>query len=619
MVSGMPEPTSVRSESYGETAYRHSAERDRYANVSRRLSYARLVSFLAAAACLLSLVPGAVSYAGLRVALGGAGFTAFAVLVYVHARVEGRERWFAALARVNVEAHARVARNWNALPASDVNGPGPDHAFAGDLDLFGRASLFQLLGWVATEPGKATLARWLTEAAPAGTVRLRQAAVAELAAMPRAREEFAALGRLVEPEQQALDGLLDWAEQGPWFSRRRWVPWAVLALTILLVPALVGYFAGAVNHAYWVYLLGASVTLMIAFGKRVHSTFTRVFTRAGALQHHAALFARISGETFQSPLLVRLQEDLRSSGQTASREIGRLSLLGQFAELRSAALLHLIIAPTTLWDFHLLIALERWQQRAGANLRRWYAALGEFDALAALASLAHDNPSWAFPRLDDDAQALDARELGHPLLPEERRVANDVRVGPPGTFLMVTGSNMSGKSTLLRAVGINVVLAQAGGPVCAAAMTMPPLSLSTSMRVQDSLEEGVSYFMAAVRRLAVVVEAARKVGPREPMLLYLLDEVLQGTNTAERQVAVRRIVHHLMTLRAIGVVTTHDLELAACDELAGASQSVHFSEAVEHDDEGLRLTFDYLLKPGVATSRNALKLLKIVGLDVERG
>ena len=190
-----------------------------------------------------------------------------------------------------------------------------------------------------------------------------------------------------------------------------------------------------------------------------------------------------------------------------------------------------------------------------------------------------------------------------------------MRIGPPGSFVMVTGSNMSGKSTLLRAVGVNVVLAQAGGPVCATSMTMPPLALSTSMRVQDSLEEGVSYFMAAVRRLALVVEAARRTPPGGPMLLYLLDEVLQGTNTAERQVAVRRILRHLLTLPVIGLVTTHDLELAACDELAGACDAVHFSEGVEHHDEGLRLTFDYRLKPGVATSRNALKLLKIVGLD----
>jgi len=212
-------------------------------------------------------------------------------------------------------------------------------------------------------------------------------------------------------------------------------------------------------------------------------------------------------------------------------------------------------------------------------------------------------------------QALRARGLGHPLIPADRRVANDVTVGPPGSFLLVTGSNMSGKSTLLRALGVNVVLAQAGAPVCAAALEMPPVSVCTSMRVQDSLEEGVSYFMAALQRLKLVVSAAEAAGPADPLLLYLLDEVLQGTNTAERQVAVRRILRHLLRLRTIGAVTTHDLELAACEELATSSEAVHFTEGVEHEDGAARLTFDYRLRPGVATSRNALKLLKMVGLD----
>jgi DNA mismatch repair ATPase MutS len=180
---------------------------------------------------------------------------------------------------------------------------------------------------------------------------------------------------------------------------------------------------------------------------------------------------------------------------------------------------------------------------------------------------------------------------------------------------MVTGSNMSGKSTLLRAVGLNVVLAQAGAPVCAERLRMPPLRPCTSIRVQDSLEAGVSYFMAALERLKLVVVTARSARDGGPRVLYLLDEVLQGTNTAERQVAVRRVLRLLLDLPTIGVVTTHDLELAACDELAAACHPVHFTEGVEQDGEGVRLVFDYRLQPGIATSRNALKLLRSVGLD----
>jgi hypothetical protein len=605
------------SHGYRAAAAGHAVELAGCVRQSKRLSYARLVVFLGAAAALLSMFPGPASHVALRVGAAVAGFVAFGVLVWWHSRVEARERWFDSLVHVNLQGAARVARAWNDLPAPAVEGPGAEHPFAGDLDLFGHASLFQLLGWAGTAPGRETLARWLTEPAPAAVVRQRQAAVAELASMHRARVEFAALGRLATPEQLSLDGLLEWADHGPWFSRGPWRTAATVVLPAALLGLFVAQAAGAIASAWWVYPLAGEVAMLVGFGRRTALTFTRVFSRADALERHAELFRRVSDTRFASPLLASLQAELSASGTTAPREIMRLARIGQAAELRRVAILHPLIVLVTLWDFHVLVALERWQKRAGPNLRRWYAALGAFDALAALASLAHDNPSWPFPQIVESARAVDARELAHPLIPEDRRVANDVRVGPPGTFLMVTGSNMSGKSTLLRAVGVNVVLAQAGGPVCAASMTMPPLALATSMRVQDSLEEGVSYFMAAVRRLALVVEAARRTAPGGPMLLYLLDEVLQGTNTAERQVAVRRILLHLLSMPVIGLVTTHDLELAACDELSGATVAVHFSEAVEHHEEGLRLTFDYRLKAGIATSRNALKLLRIVGLDVE--
>jgi hypothetical protein len=611
----MTAPDSTLRSRYLDDAARHGEERDRCRRQSRRLSYARLVVFLSAAACLLSLFPGPVSHATLRVGAGLAGFVTFVVLVGWHSRVEERERWCATLVQVNEEAAARIARDWDALPPAVVHGPGPGHAYADDLDIFGHASVFQLLGSVGTDAGRATLAGWLTTSAPPRVVRHRQQAVAELASREREREEFAALGRIIEPAQHALDGLYEWAETGAWFITRAWAPWAIRLLAVALVGLLAAHIAGAIDRALWLYPLAASIMLTAVFGKRIATTYTRVFSRSRLVRHHAALFARIGEATFTSPQLKALQEDLGRSGLTASREMAKLSLIEQFADLRLVPLLHPLITLFTLWDFHVLVELERWQTRAAPHLRRWFAALGEFDALSAIAWVKHDNPDWAFPEIEGASSRLEARQLGHPLIAGDRRVPNDVLVGPPGRFLMVTGSNMSGKSTLLRAIGVNAVLAQVGAPVCATRMTLPPLAVFTSIRVQDSLEEGVSYFMAALQRLKLVVSAARAVGPGEPMLLYLLDEVLQGTNTAERQVAVRRIVHHLLTLRVIGAVTTHDLELAAAEDLAPVCDAVHFTEGVEHQDEGLRLSFDYLLKPGVATSRNALKLLKSVGLE----
>jgi DNA mismatch repair ATPase MutS len=244
--------------------------------------------------------------------------------------------------------------------------------------------------------------------------------------------------------------------------------------------------------------------------------------------------------------------------------------------------------------------------------------LGQAEALAALATLAHDNPEWVFPTLEPAADTLEAQGLGHPLLPAANRVVNDVAVGPPGTFLLVTGSNMSGKSTLLRAIGVNAVLAGAGGPVCARSLQLPPVALWTTVRVQDSLERGVSFFMAELQRLKLVVDAAREQRERGgPRVFYLLDEILQGTNTVERQIAARRIIAFLVSTGAIGAVSTHDLALADAPELAGSVRPVHFTDIVGDGVDRPVMSFDYRLRPGVATTTNALRLMELVGLDLD--
>jgi DNA mismatch repair ATPase MutS len=282
-------------------------------------------------------------------------------------------------------------------------------------------------------------------------------------------------------------------------------------------------------------------------------------------------------------------------------------------------LIHFPLQALTLWDFHLYFALERWRGRHGRHVRGWLDALGSIDALATLSMVRADQPEWIIPRVDRAAGALKAAALGHPLLADDRRIVNDVEVGPAGTLLLITGSNMSGKSTLLRAIGLNSVLAQAGAPVCATAFEMPAADLQTSIRVQDSLELGLSYFMAALARLKQIVDAAhRPASGRDErgaapgrLLLYLLDEVLQGTNSIERAIAVRAVVRHLLEARAIGVMTTHDLGLADEEPLASSARLAHFTEQVHPDGT---MTFDYRLRPGIATSTNALRLMQLMGI-----
>ncbi|MGE3272724.1 MAG: DNA mismatch repair protein, partial [Chloroflexota bacterium] len=329
----------------------------------------------------------------------------------------------------------------------------------------------------------------------------------------------------------------------------------------------------------------------------------------------------LEGLTVTSPALQRLQAALRADGQPASREIRRLHGIVRLAQ-PATSMVYPVIELTTLWNVHVLHRLEGWQRDAGPSARGWLTALGEAEALAALARLQHDNPSWTLPKLDAGAVSFDAQAMGHPLLSGDQRVTNDLTLGPAGTFLLVTGSNMSGKSTLLRAAGVNAVLAQAGGPVCASSLRMPPLAVWTAMRISDSLERGVSFFMAELERLRDVVAAARAAGPATlengqpapPRILYLLDEILQGTNTAERQIAARRVIRLLLRCQAIGAVSTHDLTLADAPDLAAAAQAIHLTEIVVDGPEGARMTFDYHIREGIARSTNALRLLDMVGL-----
>jgi DNA mismatch repair ATPase MutS len=316
---------------------------------------------------------------------------------------------------------------------------------------------------------------------------------------------------------------------------------------------------------------------------------------------------------FTAPRLVELRRRL-GTGRGAAAELARLGGIVRWAEARYSPMAYMFLQLFLLWDFHVLAALERWQRDSGAHARDWLAALGEIEALGALATLGYENPDWCMPELADGGPAvIEGREVGHPLLADEVRVHNDVTVGPAGHFLLITGSNMSGKSTLLRAIGTNVVLAQAGGPVCARAFRLPVVELWTSIRIDDSLEAGISLFMAELRRLKRIVDAARAPGRDRP-LLYLLDEMLHGTNTAERRIAARTVLGHLVRAAAIGAVTTHDLTMADDRSLDDVAARVHFTERFERRDGAMVMTFDYRLRPGLATSANALKLLDLVGL-----
>jgi energy-coupling factor transporter ATP-binding protein EcfA2 len=652
---------STAGEVYAERRRRCLADERRLAEVSLRISIARGITFAAFLICLLLILLSASSSAqggggwstSRRWAPWGAGLTlgAFAALALVHDRRLRQERRIAELRRINEEGLARLDRDWDRLPL--LAEPPRDHGLplARDLDLYGRASLFQLLGTAHTPAAKGLLRDWL-DAAPAGLpaeLRRRQAAVEELAAKIDFRQLLELELRGMERHPPDCEPFLTWAEGEPWLLERRWLLWSGRLLTTLTVGMAVASLVLERLLPPLLPLLIVNLGLSYALAGRLSPRLERVSARRDEMMRYVAALRHVAAESgaAASPCLRQLEQELTTAGRPAYASLALLENRLGLADARHAAPVHFGLQALLLWDLHILALLETWQRGDGRKARRWLGALGEIEALSALAALRFENPAWCFPdfaapeempgdgaeRPADDAESVRgalsdrsdrivARSLGHPLLPPAQCVGNDVTVGPPGTFLLVTGSNMSGKSTLLRALGLNVVLAQAGGPVCAAELRLPPLRLATSILVEDSLASGVSFFLAELLRIKTVVGAAEDARRQGLTLFYLLDEVLRGTNSVERQIAVRRIVRHLLTAGALGAVSTHDLGLADGAGLAGNARPVHFRETLAAGatpEGGPRMTFDYLLRPGPATTTNALELLRQVGLDFAPG
>jgi hypothetical protein len=586
------------------TAARAAAEA-RWSQVAN----ARLLAFLAAAGCAGAAFWYRLGWLGWLAGLLAAGFLA---LVALHNRLNAQRRRYATLQALSQEGLWRLERDWARLPLRQPAAVPLDDPAARDLDLLGHASLQHLLNTPRTPGGLATLQAWLLTPADPPTIAARQRAVAELAPLIDLRDDLARAGEQAREDAARYERFRAWAISPPWLLRAHVVRWAARLSPVLLVAGGAAQIALATPLPLWLPFLALNIGLNLFYGVRVAATLAQLIDRQELLAAYARLFALALDHPAEAPALAALQTRLQAGAVRADHQLRRLSRIAILAEL-SRSILFPVLQYLLLWGFHVTDLAERWRRVAGPYLHDWLAALSEWEALTALAVLQHDHPAWRFPTVAPQATPrITAQALAHPLLPPARSVPNDVVLGPPGTFLLITGSNMAGKSTLLRAIGTNSALAQAGGPVCAAALDLPPIRLATSMRVQDSLAQGVSYFMAELRRLKQVVDCAAAADDRSYVVCYLLDEILHGTNSAERQIAARRVIRHLVELGAIGAVSTHDLTLADDPRLAATADQAHFGERVI--DQSADLGFDYILRPGPAPTTNALRLMALVGL-----
>ena len=574
---------------------------------------ARLVAFLAAAA---AAIWGLWGRAPLGWPLAGLFLAVFIALAIYHARLGRARARLATLRAIQEEALARIDRRWDDLPPPWTPEVPADHPYAADLDIVGRASLFQLLDTTATRMGRETLAAWLLAPADPATATARQGAVADLAPQLDLRQEMALRGRAAASEEADPAPFLAWAEGPHAFAEQRWLrAYAWIGPLTLLALGLAD-LRGLLSGPLWVVPLLINLLVGATAARRAYATIAGVAATHRAIAAYAGQLDLLAAANLADPVLHAMQTRLGAGEQGAPSMLRRLGRLAGMA-IPPSSILYVPLQALTLWDVHVLIALERWKGEGGHDVRAWLEILGEVEAIAAFAGLRGDNPAWSFPVVTPDGDAFRAERLGHPLLPAAARVDNDIAVGPPGTFLLVSGSNMSGKSTLLRAIGVNAVLAQGGGPVCADSLHLGPVALWTSARVQDSLERGVSFFLAELQRLKLIVDAATRANMGDGRVMYLLDEILQGTNTAERSVAARRVIAYLVEQGAIGAVSTHDLALADDPHLEPAAVTVHFTDTVGEGPEAPPMSFDYRLRPGVATTTNALRLMRLIGLDLE--
>ncbi len=621
-----PEGADARAPArvYRERAAHFRQIADALGRQSRWVSNFRGLAFGTAAVAAALATLGGNAAAG-PVALAAA--IVFVALVVWHARVIALEDEAQRLARVNADARARVEDAWQDLPDDGARFAVDAHPYSGDLDLFGRGSLYQRLNVAHTRFGQEALAGFLTAPSPPRVVRMRQEAARALAPRLDDRQRLEALSiAVVEPptagapndstqkrkkpaEPPDPEPLLGWAESPPELTPRRGLVVLLHVLPVATVLAFAAWRLVGLPAALWAVPFAAQLVVLTSLRGVSDRAFAAVSTTQGAFLRYGPMFELVEGFDLPSELLFGIRKELAASTVRPSAAMRRFERVLGWFELRHNGLIHPFVNAFLLWDLHCVLRLEKWKADAGRHARGWFRALGEVEALASFAALAHDEPGFAWPEIVAGPARFEATGLGHPLIPPARRIENDVSLTEPGHALLVTGSNMSGKSTWLRSMGIAAVMALAGAPVAARKLRLSELAVRSSMKISDSLRQGVSHFYAEVARLKGVLDATSGELP----VFFLLDEILHGTNSDERQVGARWILAELLRRGAIGAVSTHDVGLCRLpEELMDRVTQCHFRESVDNG----AMTFDYRLRPGPVAGGNALRLMRLVGLEV---
>ena len=578
----------------------------------------RLAIFIAGLFC--SVIPYKLGWYQLGNAALALFVLIFLVVAWYHNRLEERLHRLRLWQEIKRRHLARVMLDWASLPSPGIATPA-QHPFAADLDLTGPNGLLTLIDTTVTSLGRERLASWLFAQAPdQDRWQARQALVRELAPLPAFRDRLVLEARLID--EQELNGerlriALTTPVRFPSLFPVLLIETGLCVATAgLAVAALLGWAPG-----YWLFSFAAYALIYLMVGGRSEEIFEHAVLVHRELEKLGAVLAHLERRTFpHCPRVDNLCRSLTSRRITPSTSIRQAAGIMHRLSIRAHPLVHLAVNALMPWDFYYTLKLQQLQDRILAHLPTWLDTLAELDAASALANVAALHPEYAWPSPIPETASVASNghpphlivsHLGHPLLPASQRVTNDLTLKGTGHLLLVTGSNMSGKSTFLRTVGINVCLAQAGAPVCAGHFEWRWTRLMCCIRVEDSIASGLSFFYAEVKRLKMILDATRNQTALP--VLFLIDEIFKGTNNRERLIGSRAYIGELRTGNGLGLITTHDLELTELEQSLPTLANAHFQETVAAG----ALQFDYKLRPGPCPTTNALRIMELEGLPVK--
>lgn len=596
-------------EKYERRRTRYFRLYEKYNKAINTISNLRLLVFIAGLALTIFLM--VIKYYIIMVAIFIVFLFAFVYLMISHDKLFKARLYSSMFVKINEDAIKRLNGEWDSFIDNGKDFLDQNHQYAYDLDIFGERSLFQWISVANTYLGREALRGLLSgNRKDVVRIKMRQEAIKELAGKLAWRQRFSAEGLVVSENMKEPEKLISWANEQNEFYKSSWLAIVVkilplstiLSLTLAFVTSKVPYYVPS-------FLVLIQYFLLKYKNRERHEVFKTSDKFSKDIAVYNKMLKHFEKKDFEAELIKEIRNKMTGkTGKPAYEQVNRLSKIIDSISNRHAPF-YLIFNILTLWDYRNMIILEKWKEDSGRYLKEWLEGLGMIEALSSLAIIRHDNPDWVMPEIKEKQRnEFEASRMGHPLI-VTNRVCNNLDFNSPTKVLLITGSNMSGKSTLLRTAGINLVLAYAGAPVCAEVFRASIMDIHSCMRVSDDLGKSISSFYAELLRIKAILREAKE-GKK---VFLLLDEIFKGTNSRDRHTGARVLIDELSKTNSIGMVSTHDFELCDLEQSSPKIKNYHFEEYYKDN----KIYFDYRLRKGVSTTRNAIYLMRMAGIDID--